>query len=251
MRVQQWVLTAALVAIPALAGAQATTTTTTPDTTSTTQTTTTTAPEGTQTTTTRTTTNDDVDDVDGAPGGWFASAHVGSDFGQSADSSSVDFGGALGYTSGWFGAEFLAGFTPNFQMSNRFFIDEPQVNSYMFNLLAGVPVGPAKNFQPFVSGGIGAITLRSDDLSGDISNDFNENFQSDDTQFGSNIGFGVMGFAENVGIRADVRYFRAFGDNALENALDLDPNTLDDDSPINILPGLDFWRANVGLAFRW
>ena len=254
MRIQQWVLTAAMVAIPALAAAQATTTTT-PDNTSTTQTTTTTtttAPQGgTQTTTARTTTDADLDDADSTPGGWFASAFVGSDFGQSADSSSVDFGGALGYTSGWFGGEFLAGFTPNFQMRNRLFVDEPQVNSYMFNLMAGVPMGPAKNWQPFVSGGIGALTLRSDDLSGDISNDFDENFQSDDSQFGGNIGFGVMGFAENVGIRADVRYFRAFGDNALENALDLDPDTFDDSSPINILPGLDFWRANIGLAFRW
>ena len=252
MRVQQWVLTAALVAVPALAAAQATTTTTTPDSTSTTQTTTTTAPQGTtQTTTTQTTTRDvDIDDVD-STGGWFATAHVGSDFGESADSSSVDFGGSLGYTSGWFGAEFLAGFTPNFQMRNQFFSDEPQVNSYMFNLMAGVPMGADKNWQPFVSGGLGALTLRSDDLSGDDANDFNENFSSDDTQLGGNIGFGIMGFAENVGVRADVRYFRAFGDNALENALDLNPNTFDDSSPINVLPGLDFWRANVGLAFRW
>jgi hypothetical protein len=253
MRIHQWVLTAALVAIPSLAAAQATTTTTTtttPD--SATQPATTTAPEGTtQTTTTRTTTSVDLDDADSSPGGWFASAFVGSDFGQSADESSVDFGGALGYTSGWFGAEFLAGFTPNFQIRNRLFVDEPQVNSYMFNLMAGVPIGPSKNWQPFVSGGIGALTLRSDDLTGDISNDFEENFRSDDSQFGGNIGFGVMGFAQNVGIRADVRYFRAFGDNALENALDLNPGTFDDNSPINILPGLDFWRANIGLAFRW
>jgi hypothetical protein len=238
MRIQQWVLTTVMVSIPALAAAQ-TTTTTTPDSTTT------------QTTTTRTTTTDDLDDADSAPGGWFASAFVGSDFGQSADESSVDFGGALGYSSGWFGAEFLAGFTPNFQMSNRFFVDEPQVNTYMFNLMAGAPIGPSKNWQPFVSGGIGAMTLRSDDFSGDFSNDFEENFQSDDSQLAGNIGFGVMGFARNVGIRADVRYFRAFGDNALENALDLNPTTFEDDSRINILPGLDFWRANIGLAFRW
>lgn len=255
MRVQQWMLTAALVAAPTLAAAQATTTTTTtPDTTSTQTTTTTTEPQGTSTTeTTRTTTRNKVDfhDADSKPGGWFAAAHVGSDFGQSVDSSSVDFGGALGYTSGWLGAEFLAGFTPNFQMRNRLFADEPQVNSYMFNLMAGVPMGREKNWQPFVSGGLGAITLRSDDLSGNISNDFNENFASDDTQLGGNIGFGIMGFANNVGVRADVRYFKAFGDNALENALDLNPGTFDDSSPISILPGLNFWRANIGLAFRW
>ena len=98
----------------------------------------------------------------------------------------------------------------------------------MFNLMAGVPMGSAKNWQPFVSGGIGTLTLRSDDISGESDNDFNENFASDDTQFGGNIGFGVMGFAQNVGIRADVRYFRAFGDNALEDALNLDPGTFED-----------------------
>jgi hypothetical protein len=240
MRVHHWVLAGALVVMPALAAAQ-TTTTTTPDSTSTTQT----------TTTTRTTTND-IDDLDSDPGGWFAAAHVGSDFGQGADGSSVDFGGALGYTSGWFGGEFLAGFTPNFQLRNNIFFDEPQVNSYMFNLMAGVPVGSNKSWQPFVSGGLGALTLRSDDISGD-DDEFDEAFASDDTQFGGNVGFGVMGFAGNVGLRADVRYFRGFGDNAIEDALDLDPGTIDDGSGpgTGILSGLDFWRANIGLAFRW
>ncbi len=240
MRVQQWLLTAALIAAPAVAAAQ-TTTTTAPDTTTT-------------TTTTRTTTNNqDFDDLDdGDTGGWFASAHVGSDFGEQADGQSIDFGGALGYTSGWFGAEFLAGFTPNFQLRNNIFLDEPQVNSYMFNLMAGVPIGPDKNWQPFVSGGLGALTLRSDSISGD-DNEFEENFQADDTQLGANIGFGVMGFADNVGVRADVRYFRGFSNDSIEDSLGLDPGTIDNGNALasQILSGLDFWRANIGIAFRW
>jgi hypothetical protein len=256
MKVQQWMLTAALVAIPALAAAQAQTTTTTPQG----GTTTTTAPDNTTTTQTpqtQTTTRDvDFDDLDSNPGGWFASAHVGSDFGQEADGNSVDFGGALGYTSGWFGAEFLAGFTPNFQLRNNIFVEEPSINSYMFNLMAGVPIGADKNWQPFVSGGLGALTLRSDAIAGD-ENDFEETFDPDDSQLGANIGFGVMGFAGNVGVRADVRYFRGFSDDSVEDALNLDPGTIDDDtSPgsqaaSGILSGLDFWRANIGLAFRW
>ena len=243
MKVQQWLLTAALISVPAIAAAQQTTTTTAPDTTTTT----------TQTTTTRTNDiDDDFDDLDGDTGGWFASAHVGSDFGEQADGSSVDFGGALGYTSGWFGAEFLAGFTPNFQLRNNIFFDEPQINTYMFNLMAGVPIGPDKNWQPFVSGGLGALTLRSDALSGD-DNEFQENFKADDTQLGANIGFGVMGFAGNVGVRADVRYFRGFSDDSVEDTLNLDPGTIDDGNAIasGILSNLDFWRANIGLAFRW
>ena len=118
-------------------------------------------------------------------------------------------------------------------------------------LSQGVSATVTKNWQPFVSGGLGAITLRSDDLTGNIGNDFNQNFASDDTQLGGNIGFGIMGFAQNVGVRADVRYFHAFGDNALENALNINSSTFDDSSPISILPGLNFWRANIGLAFRW
>jgi hypothetical protein len=242
MKVQQWLLTAALVAVPALAVAQ-TTTTTAPDTTTTTQT---------QTTTTTRTNDVDFDDLDNDTGGWFAAAHVGSDFGEEADGSSVEFGGALGYTIGWFGAEFLAGFTPNFQLRNNIFLDEPQINSYMFNLMAGVPIGADKNWQPFVSGGLGAMTLRSDSISGDDS-EFEEAFEADDTKLGANAGFGLMGFAGNVGIRADVRYFRAFSNDEVEDALDLDPGTIDSGNALasTVLSGLDFWRANIGLAFRW
>jgi hypothetical protein len=251
----------ALVSVPAIAAAQTTTTTapdpqttttTTPDNT---QTTTTTTPDTTTTTQTRTTTVD-FDDLDSDPGGWFASAHVGSDFAEGADGNSVDFGGALGYTNGWLGAEFLAGFTPDFQLRNNFLVEEPQINSYMFNLIGAVPIGDEGSWQPFVSGGLGALTLRSDALS--INDDaLSETFDPDDSQLGGNLGFGIMGFAGNVGVRADVRYFRGFSDDAVEDALDLDPDTIDDDNDggsqiaSGILSGLDFWRANIGLAFRW
>jgi hypothetical protein len=66
-----------------------------------------------------------------------------------------------------------------------------------------------------------------------------------------------MGFAGNVGVRADVRYFRGFSDDTVEDALNLDPGTIDNDNTpgsqaaSGILSGLDFWRANIGLAFRW
>jgi hypothetical protein len=245
MRVQQWLLVGALAAMPALAAAQ-TTTTTTPD-----DTTTTTTQTRTQTTTVD---FDDLDDDD--PGGWFASAHIGSDFGQGADGNSTDFGGSLGYTNGWIGAEFLAGFTPNFALENNILLDEPNVNSYMFNVIGGVPVGDDFRFQPYVSGGLGALTLRSDVLSGADNDPLDGTFDPNDTQLGGNLGFGVMGFAGNIGIRGDVRYFRGFGDDAVEDALnlegDLDPNT----SPggalaSSILSDLDFWRANIGIAFRW
>ena len=185
------------------------------------------------------------------PGGWFASAFVGSDFGQSADESSVDFGGALGYTSGWFGAEFLAGFTPNFQIRNQFFVDEPQVNSYMFNLMAGVPMGSAKNFQPFVSGGIGALTLRSDDLSGEGQQRFQRELRVGRHAVRREHRVRRHGVCPERGHPRGRALLQGVRRQRARRRPEPRPGTFEDNSPINILPGLDFWRANIGLAFRW
>lgn len=240
MRVQQWLTTTVLVAMPALAAAQQPTETTT----------------GAATATTTANTAQPVttafDDLDSDVGGWFASAHVASDFGLDADSASVGFGGALGYTNGWVGGEFLAGFSPNFQVVNPLINDRPQINSYMANLIASVPIGDDRAWQPFVSGGLGALTLRSDALQPD-DDAVSETFDPDDTQLGANVGFGVMGFAGAVGLRADVRYFRAFRDDQVIDAFgETDSNKTPQSQIANsILSGLDFWRANIGLAFRW
>src|SRR4051812_1603109 len=99
---------------------------------------------------------------------WIASGFVGSDFGSLANGSSVDFGGSVGYLwNNWVGGEFLAGFSPNFQLQsnapNAFLLNgtNPAVNSYMVNAIGAAALGPDANWQPFISGGFGAITLRS------------------------------------------------------------------------------------------
>lgn len=189
-----------------------------------------------------------ADPVDGiAPSSWIASGFVGSNFGAAADGAAGDYGGSIGYL--WrssVGAEFLAGFTPNFRLQdNALLNDEPQVNSYMANAIGAIPIGADAQWQPFVSGGLGTLTLGSslvdtgdDTGAGGATN----TFEPDDTRFGGNIGVGVMGFAGNWGFRGDVRYFRAFS---------VDDNS-DSEGPVqNILPGLDFWRANIGVALRW
>lgn len=182
---------------------------------------------------------------------WFASGFVGSNFGASATKSSADFGGSLGYMwSDSVGAEFLAGFTPNFQLQNGLLLgDRPQVNSYMINAIAGVPIGSDHQFQPFVSGGIGAITLRTDVLNNTTGNDVSNTFRPDATRLGGNIGGGFMTYAGNWGIRGDVRYFRAFSSNNLSTTSGTTPAA----SAVAdaLLPGLDFWRANIGVAVRW
>jgi hypothetical protein len=112
----------------------------------------------------------------------------------------------------------------------------------MLNAIGAIPLGSSGAWQPFVSGGFGAITLRSDVLSGPGASAVNETINPNDTQFGGNIGGGIMGYAGNVGIRGDVRYFHGFRSNGVTET-----NPIAD----NILSGLDFWRANIGVALRW
>ena len=233
MRVYFVALLAAL-ALPASAAAQSGTATTT----------------GTTTTTTtqirQTTTTADFDDDEGLNSQWMASGCVGSDFARAVDGSSMNFGGSLGYLyKGAFGAEFLAGFAPDFQINNLLLGSErPQVNSYMFNVIGAAPFGGYARVQPFVSAGLGAITLGSNQLNDD---DPQENtLDPDDSRLGGNVGGGIMAHMGNWGIRGDVRYFRAFRGDAITPTDNPQQDALN-----SLLPGLDFWRANIGLSLRW
>ena len=210
---------------------------------------------------TTTTTPAPVYSTAGSTGQWFASGFVGSNFSASLDTnldnlndnssnSSLDFGGNIGYT--WnrvFGAEFLADFTPGFGVNrilntddvNRL-VDDPRLNTYMFNLIAGIPIS-AGRFEPFISGGLGGVSLVSDVLDNPLLRDGSQT-RSSLTRMGSNIGGGVYTFAGNVGFRADVRYFHS-------GSSDRTATIVADQLTENVISGLSFWRANVGVAFRW
>jgi hypothetical protein len=180
---------------------------------------------------------------------WTLSGFVGSDFAQSVDGASVNFGGSLGYLyRGAIGAEFLAGFAPDFRLRNNlvFGSERPQVNSYMFNLMGAVPFGGDERVQPFVSAGLGAITLGSNHFNNDDPDVSENTLDPDDAHFGGNIGGGIMAFMGNWGVRGDVRYFRAFKGDALTPTGNPPQDALN-----NVLPGLDFWRATIGVAARW
>jgi hypothetical protein len=76
-------------------------------------------------------------------------------------------------------------------------------------------------------------------------------FAEDETRAGGNIGVGVVGFAGNWGFRGDIRYFHAFdqednGSNGTSGS-----TTTSSGSSNESLPGLNFWRANIGVAFGW
>lgn len=181
----------------------------------------------------------------GVPSHWTAAGFVGSNFGAASNSSSVDFGGQVGYLyRGIVGGEFLADFAPNFNLNNALLSDMPNVNAYMANAIVAVPIGSDGQLQPYISAGFGGVQLRSNVLS-DAAIPLNA---QSNTQIkpGGDIGFGLMGFARSVGIRGDVRYFRAFTSNTTTTG-----STITDVFAQNLLSGLDFWRANIGVALRW
>lgn len=112
----------------------------------------------------------------------------------------------------------------------------------MVNAIGAVPLGGEGRFQPDVSGGLGALTLRADVLDA-----IGAEIDPDDSRFGVNISFGVLGFANNnVGIRGDVRYFAGFREE-----LGDDIESPEELVGSQVLSDLNFWRAKIGVAFRW
>jgi opacity protein-like surface antigen len=195
---------------------------------------------------------------------WFASAYLGSNFGgsgseffdTSADiergsTASINFGGEIGYAwNGTFGAEFMVNHSPNFEVQDRLLQRRPSVNTYMVNLLAAVPIGTVGNFRPFISGGVGSVQLRStiftiDPATTNANIDTLGTETSTGSQFGWNLGGGLMAFNGAWGLRTDVRYYAATSNDTLND------NTLRGALLERQLSGLSFWNANFGVAFKW
>jgi hypothetical protein len=74
-----------------------------------------------------------------------------------------------------------------------------------------------------------------------------ETAAADGSRFGGNIGGGVMGFSGRWGFRGDIRYYKTSVDNNV-NVIDNTPESI---FAQEVLSGLAFWKANVGVAFRW
>jgi opacity protein-like surface antigen len=209
--------------------------------------------------------------ADDNPRGWMASGFIGTNFGGSRKSNvdlaliedldtntstSVNFGGQVGYLArGVIGGEFLADFSPGLGgFDNLLFKNPPNLNSYMFNLIAVAPFGHAQSYDPYISGGIGAVTISSDIFTVDPTRATNLNALATDTingtRFGWNIGGGVMAWSEkNWGFRGDVRYYAT---NSHNTDVLLDLNNIDEVEFTRLeLSGIRFWKANAGIAFRW
>ena len=191
---------------------------------------------------------------------WLLTPYYGIVFGGAANTVDIDtldeafeqrstFGASLaGMGGGVFGFELDYSYTPNFfQLTEggddfEFFDVNSSMTTLMGNLVVGIPIGGTTGggVRPYVTGGAGL--MRANIQFEDIFDDLSTN------ELGLNFGGGVhIFFNDNIGFRGDLRYFRA-----LEQQDDDDPaeddNFFDEDFG---LADFDYWRATVGVTFRF
>ena len=193
---------------------------------------------------------------------WLLTPYLGIVFGGAANTVDVNdlddsfeqrsvFGGSIAAMgSGVFGLEFDFGYAPNFfQVTEggedfEFFDVNSSITTLMGNVVIGVPIGGTSGLgvRPYATGGIGLMRA---------SIQFEDFFDFDDlstNDLALSFGGGVhVFFSDSIGLRGDLRYFRA-----LEQQDDDDP--LEDDDFFDEDFGLedfDFWRATIGITFRF
>ncbi len=183
---------------------------------------------------------------------WLLTPYVGVVFGGSANTFNVNnladefeqrisFGGSATWMgAGKLGLEVDYHLAPNFYQitggsENVELLNlDSSVQTLMGNVVLGAPIGGTSGpgVRPYAVAGIGLMRATlggADDLFDNLSNN----------ELGVNAGGGVhVFFSDNVGLRADARYFRGLqkGD---DGGQDLD------------LEDFDFWRATLGFTFRF
>jgi opacity protein-like surface antigen len=158
-----------------------------------------------------------------------ASPFVGAAFGGNVDDGKVVYGLAFGLRGDGsaFGFELDFGLAPDFFPETA--IDDSSVTTLMANLLL---TAPRAGSRLYASGGIGIVKARVKSV--------NHLFDLDSNEFGLNAGAGVMLFlGSNVGLRGDLRYFRALTDPEPDGEFDVD------------LGDLDFWRVSAGVLLKF
>ncbi len=194
---------------------------------------------------------------------------VGGSWAGDLDSGSWNFDGQYAYVRGGLGFEFIGSFMGDAKLSafenlaitnpilsNNLTREHPRVNSYMFNMIGGLPIGQSETWMPFLSGGIGWFHISGGRVDFDLLNDeldldlFDPNFTPDfdsnglvnnffkSDQFGGNLGLGVFGFFDQVGVRADARFYSGIG-NSGDNFIGRN------------ISDVSFWRTTLGISYRW
>jgi len=161
----------------------------------------------------------------------FLTPYAGSTFGGDTPANKFTTGVSLTFMGDVAGFEVDFGYSPDFfNQENEFvLIADSNVTNLMANLVIGPGAGPVR---PYGVVGIGLLRSRAE------ATDLFDGLTVNDTAF--NAGFGVIGMiSSRVGLRGDVRYFRALQDP-------------DDDDDVDVSVGnFDFWRATGGVTFRF
>ncbi len=165
----------------------------------------------------------------------FFTPYGGMTFGGNSANGKPLFGASLGFMSaGVFGLEADVAHSPEFFGDDLSNIADASITTAMVNLLVGVPVGGTSGVgvRPYVSAGAGLIRASVSSPT-DLFDDLSRN------DMGINVGGGVVGFFnDHVGLRGDLRYFRALQG--------------DDDEPVGVsLSDFNFTRATLGVSFRF
>jgi hypothetical protein len=179
----------------------------------------------------------------------------GVEFGPSTSDGGLTYGLQVGYLRRYIGGEFIGDFAPTFRMSSLALAKEPTLNSWMFNVIGAAAIRSA--FQPYASIGIGGVTLRTQTfdqtaipvvtVQGTLATAQNT-INTAVSHFGWNVGGGFFAYASQWGIRADVRWYDVanFSSNTLINNGSVPSNYTQ-----ALLSGLSYWRANLGISYRW
>jgi opacity protein-like surface antigen len=150
--------------------------------------------------------------------------------GGATDRTRVSWGGSLGFIGNTFGFEAEFSTTPEFFGNS----DQGDVftNNNVLTMMGNVMVASPGPVRIYGTVGAGLMKTRLEDPDNLFSIDSND--------FGINVGGGIIGFlSDNVGLRADVRYFRDLQDTDPDGAFDID------------LGNVDYWRIVGGITFKF
>jgi len=151
----------------------------------------------------------------------------------------VDYGVSLAAMGkGAVGFEVDFGYSPNFferdpSGSGFQFTNDSNVTTLTGNVIVAAPIGGhGRSIRPYVVGGLGLIRANIQSAARVFST-VNKN------DLGLDVGAGVMGFfAQNIGLRGDVRYFHGFRGG-------------EDDFTGLALSDFKFWRGSIGVSFKF
>jgi opacity protein-like surface antigen len=167
---------------------------------------------------------------------WLATPYIGINIAGDAEKGKGGAGGSISYVGGRLGFEF------DVERYQHFFKDgdlvdvvpDPRADfdtdavSFMVNVLAPVHIHGATKWRPYGTVGYGVIRAWLDSTV--------DQFDTHQTNLAFNVGAGVMySLNRRIGLRGDVRYFRAF---------------VDEDKPEGAFRrDYGFWRTTFGFTF--